>query len=557
MLHDPIMRKAMRDRVERRAWLPSSFPLPFPLLLLLLLLAPLLLLGAGAGVAGCQKTKGPGLKRALDWRQKVVRIFPADVNGDGTEELMVIHRTPDGKRSLMDAIDIGTGKRLWEQRTVACWEPSGLFYGRRVAVGRSHLLVSATIGGPEGRGGKTAVALHRLRDGKRLWIRQLSGEVSSPSPILQLHGPWAVVSLFQTSSKNHRSKLHVIRVRDGSQQCSVMLGAVLRNPALVGSWLLLGETDAVGPPSQLLIASLKDCTRRIAGTLAAGGGTSFSHGGRMFAILRKGKRLTGLSLRRFDPRNGRLVALEPHAQLFSRGLTGINTTAHASGMLRAHAAGDGAQSHRIALYAWPPRKILHWSLPIPKPASRALTYDYSASTVLQRPWTGATPAQYADARVRFLPVVLTHQDPLGRPAGRRRLALLDLQRGSLSWTSRPILTVDAPWGRMPTKNGDSGRAGNLYVIRFRPGGKDVPGLLWFIDGRTGKTLTVLDGSLPFRRWQIRGDRLYGLLPGASQERGGAPYVFDLRRQRLLFGSVPTDRFSSQRQRLEAEVGPLP
>ncbi|MFH2008438.1 MAG: hypothetical protein ABI333_17765 [bacterium] len=529
----------MRARFDRNVWSICAFLLCW------------------AGATGCKKTKGSRPKRSLSWRQKVVRVIPADANGDGSAELIAIYRTPDGKRSLMEAFEIGTGKRLWEQRTVGCWEPDDLIPVRQEAVGRSHLLVAATIGGPEGEGGRTEVALHRLRDGKRLWTRQFPGEVNRSSLILRLHGQWALVSAFQTSSSRHMSKLHVIRASDGSQQCSVMLGALLRNPALIGSWLLLSEVDAIGPPSELVIVSLKDCTRRIAGTLAAGGGRNFSHDDQVFALLRTGNRLTDLSLRRFDPQTGRLIAVEPHPKLFSRGLTGANTSAHASGLLRAHDAGDGGNQHRIALYAWPPHQEVRWSLPIPKPTTWALVYDVTASSALRRPWSGASTAQLADASVRFLPIVLTHRGPDLRPAGRWRLSILDLQTGSITWTSRPLLSEEAPWGRTQFTEVSNGRAGSMYVLRFRPGGKKVPGLLWFVDGQTGKTLTVLDGSLPFWRWQILGDRLYSLLPGPSKQSGGAPYVFDLRREKILFGSVPTKRFASQRKRLEAELGPLP
>lgn len=511
---------------------------------LLILASVLLLAGASCGENVWLNTEGP-----LEWQRELARVFPADVDRDGEDELIAVYRSPDQKRSLMEAIQVRTGKRLWGRITIpALEEDSFVRMVRRESIDDSRLLLATTVeqdDAPE----STAIALHRLSDGRQLWSRRLRGTIELSAPILSLSGPRVLVCTEQMEKEPSHKTLHILNAADGREMCSVRLKVWASSTLVVGKWLLLRGYEAF-PHWYFHVVSLTDCKVRKFGRLGDIRSAIVSHRGQALVFRKKRFHAPRLLLGRFDAAAGGLAPVEHHPKLLNWGRDESAVLALPEGLLRQHRPESEGESGRLALYDWPPAKTVRWTTPIQGAAGLvASAGNWRTHAAVFRALGGSASQPFR----RFLPLLLQGAVPGDQDNRRRRLALLDLRDGRISWKSKPIVSENSPWARLLYRPG-IGRPQHLIVLRYRPGGEQVPGLIWVLDGRTGKTLSVLDGSLQFSPWQVAGDRLFGAHPGAPQ---ALPFVFDLRRRKLLLGADPKSRFASRRSRLEHQLGPLP
>jgi len=341
----------------------------------------------------------------------------------------------------------------------------------------------------------------------------------------------------------------VLNASDGTERCSVTLKHWPASVAVVGKWLVFSGYEAL-PHYFFHVASLTDCKIREMGRLAGLRGRLVFHRGQVYAFRKERFHARRLMLRRFDVATGQLVPVEHHPKLVDWGPDESALLGLPQGLLRQHRSVSAGGNGQLTLYDWPPAKTLRWTVPIPGGASVNRNAD---SQRAQPPAVRVSGSGVPRPARRFIPLLMTGKPPAGQSGTRHRLVLIDLRDGRISWKSKPIVSTHAPWVRLLYRPG-IGRPQKLIVLRYRPGGKLVPGLIWVLDGRTGKTLSVLDGAIQFAPWQVAGDRLFGIHPTLPQP---VPFAYDLKHREFLLGYDPKSLFASYRARLEQELGPLP
>jgi hypothetical protein len=156
-------------------------------------------------------------------------------------------------------------------------------------------------------------------------------------------------------------------------------------------------------------------------------------------------------------------------------------------------------------------------------AVAAPVYRHADAAPLVRSCGGATSPRYQ--LLELAPRIGASFDPA--TAGDRALALLDVETGSLAWTSRKVAglrTAGAPGGWIC-------RGGRYAVPLELPGRTGPVTALWIVDAETGKTVAAVAsdgepgaGLAGLTADQIDGDRIVGVR--AASEAGGA--AFELR-----------------------------
>ena len=106
------------------------------------------------------------------------------------------------------------------------------------------------------------------------------------------------------------------------------------------------------------------------------------------------------------------------------------------------------------------------------------------------------------------------------------------------------------WGRSLT------RSGRLFIIRQTFDTPTKRTFTWILDGVSGKTLTVVGSALTLPPEQLHGDRWFGVLPDRIASTS-VPFVYDVRRQSLLYGIDRSRQLQLARARLAQVLGPLP
>ncbi len=296
---------------------------------------------------------------------------------------------------------------------------------------------------------------------------------------------------------------------------------------------LAGARDCTQPPAALPGAYLLPCPGWTAIVDERTGAVSVDAGGvglvqdRPPFLLRAGSRLTlapwSATRRRFT---------QTGEQSFGATATAVGSAVLYKDRLVIRATESSDELAVIASHDAPPTPIA------------AAVYRLADAAPLVRTCGGATSPRFQ--LLQLAPRIGASFDPA--TAADRALALLDVERATLAWTSRKVAGLALAAGPPICRGGH-------YVVPIQlPGAGSA---LWVIDAETGKTIAAvaadpeLDAS--FARLtadQVDDDRVVGI---------GRAGAFELRWQPPGPGSGPDlgHGFHDARHDLEAALGPLP
>jgi|GEM_PF-6351453 len=462
-------------------------------------------------------------------RSTVVHLLiPADVDGDGTKDLILVYD------DWMKAVSVGTKRTLWEAQVE---EPEHYYLShvRLFDVGAKYFALShrrLSANGPD----ELSVSVHALGTGKRVWTRKLPGAYFG----LYRH-VWIVDDLLVAITRESAGANHItaFELATGHKRWSTDITHALHpsRPLATPTRLLLFGT------AKTMVIERKTGKLRIVAAAAA---------------IKAGKTIIAF---RYAPTAKRYAVGTLDV---ARGVFVPMTRAGFPVLLPEHASTyDGVGYYKGRLIA------LAGKLNATRLAAIALddahasySHDFGGGFVQRTAffsWKQFSPdvSPFQTIESRYMPLVLrrnvdeNHDDV--------KWVIFDLDAGKVTWQSRVVRlqsTVPFTMEQVLYLHGD-------YYITFPYPDAASPVGGWHalvvLDGRQGKFRRALELASPDGKvhpippflypWNLSTDRFYGL------DRGGA-WVVDLAGQRIVYSSTPLAVRPAWAD-LAASWGPLP